>query len=69
MAIPSRVEQVEDKPRRFYIFTSSSIYVELQKESLRRGTDIWTLCGAVLTDWIQAGCPDTFNAKSGENLK
>ncbi len=69
MAIPSRVDQVEDKQRRFYIFTTSTIYVELQKEALRRGTDLWTLCGAVLTDWINSGCPDTFNAESGETPK
>jgi hypothetical protein len=60
MAIPSRVEQVEDKQKRFYVFVPSSVYLELQKESIRRGTDLWTLCGSVLTEWVQAGSPDRF---------
>lgn len=60
MAIPSRVEQVEDKVKRFYVFAPSSVYLELQKEAFKRGTDLWTLGGSVLTAWVQAGFPDGF---------
>jgi len=62
MAIPARVEQVEDKVKRFYVFAPSSVYLELQKEAIKRGSDIWTLCGAVLADWLKAGCPDSFGS-------
>ena len=60
MPIPARVEQVEDKERRFYVLAPSSIYLELQKEAIRRGSDLWTLSGSVLTAWVQAGFPDGF---------
>lgn len=60
MAIPARVEQVEDKDKRFYVIARSSVYLELQKEAIKRGTDLWTLCGSVLTAWVQAGFPDGF---------
>ena len=58
MAIPARVEQVEDKEKRFYVIARSSVYLELQKEAIKRGTDLWTLGGSVLTAWVQAGFPD-----------
>jgi hypothetical protein len=61
MAIPARVEQVEDKVKRFYVFAPSSVYLELQKEAIKRGTDLWTLGGSVLTAWVQAGFPDGFS--------
>ena len=61
MAIPARVEQVEDKEKRFYVIARSSVYLELQKEAIKRGTDLWTLGGSVLTAWVQAGFPDGFS--------
>lgn len=60
MAIPSRVEQVEDKQKRFYVFAPSSVYLALQQEALKRNTNLWTLGGSVLTAWVQAGFPDGF---------
>ncbi|GAA3588437.1 hypothetical protein [Marinobacter xestospongiae] len=56
--IPPRQEQVEDKERRFYVCAASSRYLQLQQEAIQRGTDLWTLGGAVLTAWLEAGCPD-----------
>lgn len=56
--IPPRQDQPEDKDRRFYVFAPSSVYLELQKEAIARGTDLWTLCGSVLTAWLKSGCPD-----------
>ncbi|MBL3826569.1 hypothetical protein JHD60_16710, partial [Marinobacter sp. MW3] len=47
--IPPRKDQVEDKDRRFYVCTPSSIYLQLQQEAIQRGTDLWTLGGSVLT--------------------
>jgi hypothetical protein len=56
--IPPRLAQPEDKERRFYVVAPSSVYLSLQKEAINRGTDLWTLCGSVLTAWLSAGCPD-----------
>lgn len=56
--IPPRQSTVQDKDRRFYVCAPSSVYLELQQESYRRGTDLWTLGGAVLQAWLAAGCPD-----------
>ena len=56
--IPPRQAKVDDKDRRFYISAPSSVYLHLQQEAIQRGTDLWTLGGLVLTQWLQAGCPD-----------
>lgn len=56
--IPPRQKKVDDKERRFYISAPSSVYLQLQQEAIQRGTDLWTLGGAVLTLWLKAGCPD-----------
>lgn len=56
--IPPRQEDYEDKDRRFYVVTPSSIYLQLQQEAIGRGTDLWTLGGSVLRAWLKAGCPD-----------
>ncbi|MBV1789016.1 hypothetical protein KQ940_13240 [Marinobacterium sp. D7] len=58
--IPPRLNEVEDKDRRFYVVAPSSVYLQLQNESIQRGTDVWTLGGAVLTAWLRAGCPGDF---------
>lgn len=62
--IPPRQDHIEDKERRFYVVAPSSIYLQLQQESIARGTDLWTLGGLVLTSWLRAGCPD-FGFKPG----
>ena len=56
--IPPRQERVEDKERRFYVVAPGSCYLQLQQEAIHRGTDLWTLSGAVLRSWLEAGCPD-----------
>lgn len=56
--IPPRQTKIEDKDRRFYVVAPSSRYLELQQEAIQRGTDLWTLSGAVLCAWLDAGCPD-----------
>lgn len=57
-AIPPRRTDFEDKDRRFYVVAPSSVYLSLQEEAIRRGTDLWTLGGKVLSAWMAAGCPD-----------
>lgn len=57
-AIPPRLTDFEDKHRRFYVVAPSSVYLSLQEEAIRRGTDLWTLGGKVLSSWMAAGCPD-----------
>jgi len=64
--IPPRQLNVQDKDRRFYVAAPSSVYLKLQHEAITRGTDLWTLGGAVLTDWLSAGCPDLRLSDSGE---
>ena len=56
--IPPRQNKVEDKERRFYVVAPGSCYLQLQQEAIQRGTDLWTLSGAVLRSWLEAGCPD-----------
>ena len=60
--IPPRQEVPDDKDRRFYVSAPTSIYLKLQQEAVQRGTDLWTLGGAVLTAWLLSGCPGTFDA-------
>lgn len=56
--IPPRQKVVEDKDRRFYVHAPSSVYLSLQQEAVQRGTNVWTLGGLVLAQWLSAGCPD-----------
>lgn len=58
--IPPRLEKAEPKERRFYVVADSSVHLSLQQEAHLRGTDLWTLGGAVLTAWLRADCPDIF---------
>lgn len=58
--IPKRKDEIEDKIKRFYVFAPSSVYLELQKEAYKREVDLWTLCGCVLSAWLDSGCPDSF---------
>ena len=55
--IPPRLDKPEPKERRFYVTADSTVHLALQKEAHARGTDLWTLGGAVLTEWLAAGCP------------
>ncbi|MEQ5835478.1 hypothetical protein [Marinobacter sp. NFXS9] len=65
--IPPRQQKVEDKDRRFYVVAPGSCYLKLQQEAIQRGTDLWTLSGAVLRAWLDAGCPDLgFQGQSPE---
>lgn len=59
--IPARQQNVEDKNRRFYVAAPSSVYLALQQEAHKRGTDLWHLGGFVLSAWVAAGFPDQFN--------
>lgn len=60
--IPPRLNQVEDKDVRFYVVSQTSVKLALSEEAVNRGTDLWTLGGAVLSQWVAAGCPDRFTA-------
>ena len=59
MTIPKRKKELQDEPKRFYVFAPSSVYLALQKEAFNRGTDLWTLAGSVLASWVSAGVPDS----------
>ena len=59
--IPPRLDNPEPKERRFYIVADSSVHLALQQEAHQRGTDLWTLGGAVLTAWLAAGGPSLFD--------
>ncbi|WP_139231888.1 hypothetical protein [Azotobacter beijerinckii] len=58
--IPPRkpADQLQDKEVRWYVHTLSSVKQGMTEEAFRRGVDLWTLGGAVLASWLQAGCPD-----------
>ncbi|GHD52488.1 hypothetical protein SAMN05216429_106135 [Marinobacter persicus] len=56
--IPPRQDHVEDPEKRFYVMAPRSTKVALENEAFNRGTDLWTLSGAVLQAWLAAGCPD-----------
>ncbi|MFC2974080.1 hypothetical protein ACFOJE_17915 [Azotobacter bryophylli] len=58
--IPPRkpADQLKDKEVRWYVHTKSSVKQAMTDEAFRRGVDLWTLGGAVLASWLQAGCPD-----------
>lgn len=58
--IPKKLKNPKESNKRFYVFASASTYIDLQNEAYKRGTDLWTLCGSVLTAWLAAGCPDDF---------
>ncbi len=62
--IPPRLNQVEDKEVRFYVVAQTSVKLALSEEAVSRGTDLWTLGGAVLSQWVAAGCPDRLTAPS-----
>jgi hypothetical protein len=57
--IPPRLAQIEDKDVRFYVFTPASVRLALITEAHKRGSDLWTLCGSILSQWLDAGCPDS----------
>jgi hypothetical protein len=59
--IPPRLPKPPAKDRRFYVITDSDVYLSLQKEAHARDTDVWTLGGSVLTAWLDAGCPLSFD--------
>ena len=56
--IPPRQTAVEDKDVRFYVTAPASVRLALTQEAHDRGTDLWTLGGLVLAQWLEAGCPD-----------
>jgi hypothetical protein len=56
--IPPRQRTIQDPEKRFYVQSKKSVKLELEKEAFARGTDLWTLGGAVLEAWLAAGCPD-----------
>lgn len=58
--IPAIKKEIQDKPKRFYVFAPASVYLALQEQAFKREVDFWHLCGAVLGSWVAAGCPDSF---------
>lgn len=56
--IPGRQTTVKDEGKRFYVFAPASVKLQLEQEAYKRGTDLWTLGGMVLTTWLNAGAPD-----------
>lgn len=67
--IPPRQKHIEDKSKRFYVMAPSSAKLALEKEAFNRGTDLWTLCGQVLCQWIAAGFPDQIVSRDPETTK
>lgn len=64
MTIPKRMTNPPvDKEKRFYVVAPASVHLDLQREATERGSDLWTLGGIVLSEWLRAGCPD-FNPNS-----
>lgn len=66
--IPKRLKALDKKDRRFYIVTDNGIKLELEKEAYQRGTDAWTLGGAVISAWILSGCPEIFTTPLDADL-
>lgn len=64
--IPSRKSpsEVGDKERRFYVLAPENVVLALQAEAVARATDAYRLGGAVIAQWIAAGCPDEIQARS-----
>lgn len=63
--IPPRQTNIEDKDKRFYVQSTTTVKLALEKEAFARGSDLWSLSGAVLASWLDAGCPD-FGFSSAE---
>ena len=61
---PPLTEDFEDKPQRFYVVAPKSTKLKLLKEACARGVDLYDLSGAVLTAWLDAGCPSVFPSPS-----
>lgn len=57
--IPKRQKKLTDENKRFYVSAPESVRLALQEEAYKRGSDLWTLCGTVLTAWVAAGFPDS----------
>lgn len=64
--IPPKKQVPEDKPKKFLTMTPTSVYLRLQTEAASRDTDLLSLTGAVLSSWVNSGCPDRFT-KTGVN--
>lgn len=58
--IPKRKKNLPAEPKRFYVMATTRVHADLLKEAAARGTDLYTLGGAVLSAWIEAGSPDFF---------
>lgn len=56
--IPQRKAKLPEDPKRFYVMATTRVHADMLKEAAARGTDLYTLGGAVLTAWLAAGCPD-----------
>lgn len=56
--IPARKKQVDDELKRFYVSAPTSVHLALTEEAYKRGTDLWSLGGYVLSSWLAAGAPD-----------
>lgn len=56
--IPKKLDSPEDLPKKFLVIVPTSQYLKLQHEAAERGTDICTLAGSVLCNWVVSGCPD-----------
>ena len=56
--IPKRMKKIPEDPKRFYVMATTRVHADMLKEAAARGTDLYTLGGAVITAWLAAGCPD-----------
>lgn len=66
MTLPPRDPSADtaDKEKRFFVFASQGVILALQTEAVSRGLDAWRLGGAVITQWIEAGCPDAIQPRT-----
>jgi len=58
--IPQRLPEPPSEDKRFYVVTDSAVHLDLQREAHKRGTSLYLLAGAVLTQWLNQGCPSDF---------
>lgn len=58
IVIPPRLGSTPTKPRRFLVAVPILDYLRVAEEAAVRDTDLVTMAGMVISQWVALGCPD-----------
>lgn len=64
--LPPRKDTPDDHEYRVFVYVTAQVRLKLVEQATSRGIDWSRLGGAVLSMWVDAGCPDRIAGEAAQ---